>query len=137
MKKLILLGIIVFLGITLSACQSSENGSDAGKASTSSTPTKEAPVSYDGTWKTEGAEAIVAGDSIEVYILGDDTKSLFWKGTFPAPVNKVVTSVGDRDALDMSMMGSSETEKPFKVSKDKIEFDFSMMGTTKHVTVKR
>lgn len=136
MKKLIALLAIVFVAISLSACQSSGSGSDASNTPASSAPTKEAPMSLNGTWKADGFEAVIAADSIEVNIVSTDSKSLYWKGTFVSGTDKV-TSVGDREALDGSMLGSQDKDKVFNVDGDKISFEMSMMGTTKTVRLEK
>lgn len=144
MKKLIALFAVIFVGISLSACQSAENGSDASKPASkiaaapvaTPAPTKEAPVSLDGTWKAEGFEAVVAADSIEINIVSTDSESLYWKGTFASGTDKI-TSIADREALDASMLGSQDSEKVFAIDGDKITFKMSMMGTTKTIKLKK
>ena len=100
---------------------------------TTEAPTKE-PVSLEGSWSAEGVKAVVSDGIITVNIIDGDTSWLFWKGTFTSKTGTVLSN-GDRDALDSSMMGSTETQKPIKVNETTIEFDFSMMGATKHVIV--
>lgn len=142
MKKLIALLAVVFVGISLSACQSSDSGSDANKTVTSSVttassaPTKEAPVSLNGSWKAEGFAATIAADSIEINIVSTDSESLYWKGTFPSGTDKI-TSVADREALDASLLGSQDSDKVFNIDGDKITFKMSMMGTTKTIKLKK
>ena len=142
MKKLIALLAVVFVGLSLSACQSSDSGSDANKtatsvsSATSSIPTKEAPVSLNGSWKAEGIEAIIDADSIEISIVGDDNTAVYWKGTFKSGTDKI-TSIGDREVLDGSMLGSQDSDKVFNIDGDKITFTMSIMGTTKTVKLER
>lgn len=140
MKKLIALLAVVFVGISLSACQSSDSGSDANKTVsktvTSSAPTKEAPVSLNGTWKAEGFEAVIAADTIEINIVSTDSKSLYWKGTFSSGTDKI-TSIADTEALSMSLLGSQDSEKVFGIDGDKITFKMSMMGTTKTIRLEK
>jgi hypothetical protein len=140
MKKLISLLAVVLVAISLSACQSSGSGSDASKAPTSSVassaPTKEAPVSLNGSWKAEGLEAVVDADGIEISIVSADSTSLYWKGTFVTGTDKI-TSIGDREALDGSMLGSQDSDKVFNIDGDQITFKMSMMGTTKTIKLQR
>jgi hypothetical protein len=124
MKKLIALLAVVFVGMSLSACQPSENGTDA------------KPASLVGTWKADGFEATVAENSIEINIVSDDSKSLYWKGTFESGTNKI-TSIADREALDASMMGSQDSDKVFMIEGDKITFEMSMLGTTKTIKLEK
>lgn len=140
MKKLIALLAVVFVGISLSACQSSDRGSDASKPVSktvaTSTPTKEAPVSLNGSWKADGIEAIIDVDGIEISIVGNDSTSLYWKGTFPLGTDKI-TSIADREALDASILGSQDSNKVFAIDGDKITFKMSMMGTTKTIKLEK
>ena len=140
MKKLIALLAVVFVGISLSACQSSGSGSDASnpasKTVATSAPTKEAPVSLDGTWKADGFTATIASNSIEIHIVSTDSESLYWKGTFPSGIDKI-TSIADTEALSMSLLGSQDSEKVFSIDGNKITFKMSMMGTTKTVKLKK
>lgn len=135
MKKLIALLAVVFVGISLSACQASDSRTDA-PSKISASATKEAPVSLNGTWKAEGFEATIAADSIVINIVSTDSKSLYWKGTFSPSTDKVA-SVADRDALDASLLGSQDSDKVFVIDGDKITFEITMAGTTKTVKLEK
>jgi len=95
-----------------------------------------APTSHVGTWKADGFEANVTADAIEINIVGDDSKSLYWKGSFHEG-SDVVKSHADREALDASMLGSQDADKNFAVDDDQISFEMSMMGTTKTIHLKK
>ena len=143
MKKLVALLAIIFVGISLSACQSSGSGSDAKSSSSAPTasvapaaPTKEAPVSLNGVWKADGFEAVVDSSSIKISIVSADSTSLYWKGTFASGADKI-TSIGDREALDASMLGSQDANKVFNIDGEKITFKISMMGTTKMIKLEK
>lgn len=136
MKKLIALLAVVFIGITLSACGPAQNGSDGNKTTASSAPTKEAPVSLNGTWKDDVFEAEISDDLIVINIVNNDTKSLYWKGTFPTG-SDIIKSIADTEALSMSMLGSQDADKTFKVKDDTINFEMSIAGTTKTVHLKK
>jgi hypothetical protein len=126
MKKLMSLLAVVLVALSLSACQS-----------TSSAPIKEAPVSLNGSWKADGVEAVISTDSIKINLVSSDgAKSLYWKGTFPSGTDKI-TSVGDREALDITILGSPDKTKVFNVDGNKITFEISMMGTTKTVRLEK
>jgi hypothetical protein len=124
MKKLIAMLAVVLVGISLSACQSSDSGSDA------------KPASLVGAWKAEGLEATVAADSIEINFVSTESKSLYWKGTFASGTDKI-TSVGDREALDSAMLGSQDANKVFNIEGGKITFKITMLGTTKTVKLEK
>ena len=91
-----------------------------------------------GTWTADGFVAEVADNSIEINIVSTDSKSLYWKGTFPVADADKVVSKADTEALSMSMLGSQDAEKTFTVlSNDEIDFEMSMMGTTRIVHLRR
>lgn len=95
----------------------------------------------DGSYTdNEMFEAEVAQETIDIYIVdpASKTKSLYWRGTFDGkPSDNSVKSEADRPALDSSLLGSQDSSKTFTTENDEIEFDFTMMGTTKTVTLKR
>jgi osmotically-inducible protein OsmY len=136
MKKLSAIIAVLIAGTVLSACGPAQNGTDASKTSTTSSATKEAPVSLNGTWKDDAFEAEIADNSIVINIVSADSKSLYWKGTFPGN-SGTVTSAADTEALSMSMMGSQDAEKKFKIDGDQITFEMSIAGTTKTVHLKK
>jgi len=130
MRKLIIgiIGLAVLFGapLVLSGCGPAESSAAA-----------KAPASHAGTWKADGFEATVTASDITINIVGDDdSKSLYWKGTFHEG-NDVVKSHADREALDASMLGSQDSDKNFAVDDDQIAFEMSMMGTTKTIKLKK
>ena len=135
MRKFILIFIALFSAIFIAGCQSNSNGSDAPQAA-DTTQTQEAPVSLNGTWTAEGFVAEIGDDSITINLVGVDSSALYWKGTFPATGDTVV-SKADVEALSMSMMGSTDTEKTFTVAGDEISFPMSMMGVDTVVRLTR
>lgn len=119
--------------IALGACSSS-TPTETSAATSSSTSSK--PVSSVGTWKAEGFEAKITEDEIIVYIVMDNTKSLYWTGTFAEGVGEI-TSDADVEALASSMMGSQDETKKFQVSPHEITFEFTIMGTMSTVYLKK
>lgn len=97
--------------------------------------------SLEGVWLSEGGvvEATIGAGAIAVKIVDGETKSLFWKGTFPNSAQKgdILLSEADVEALSSSIMGSSELVKPFTYEGDEILFEFSMMGTSTVIHVKK
>ena len=98
--------------------------------------------SLEGVWVSEGDvpfEATVKSGTITVKIVDGETKSLFWQGTFPATAQEgdILLSEADVEALSSSLMGSSELVKPFTYEGDEINFEFSMMGTSTVIHVKK
>ena len=135
MRKLILLLPLAIIGLFFFTGCSSE---PAASTNNTAAPTKEATVNYDGQDKSDIFESEVIADVIDIYIVNEGTKSLYWQGTFkPASGDETFESVADRAALDASLMGSLDDKKVFKLDDGKITFDFSMMGTTKTVKMER
>ena len=99
-----------------------------------------APKSLAGSWKDGTFTATVDATSIEVYWTSDDTKSLYWVGTFDGnkkPKNGlVVVSTGDVNQMQDALMASQSTEKVFTYKDGTINFDLSVAGTqrTIHLT---
>ena len=95
-----------------------------------------------GVWLSEGDvpfEATIAAGTITVKIVDGEAKSLFWQGTFPNSAQKgdILLSEADVEALSASLMGSSELVKPFTYEGDEINFEFSMMGGSTVIHVKK
>lgn len=118
-------------------CGTEEQSSN--QTSTTDPKTTE-PVNYDGRWGAEGFEAVITPEIIEIQMVDEETatKGLYWLGTFPVEDGRdVVTSMADTAALEMSLLGSSEKMKLFKIVDDTIQFEMSMMGVTQTITLER
>lgn len=137
MHKLVALLAALVIPFALTGCGASETtgGTQSGTTTEAQAETK-APASLNGTWRAQGLEAVIADNSIEINIVGDDTRSLYWKGTFPAG-DESVKSMADTDALSSSMLGSQDAEKVFTVKDDQIDFEMSIAGTTKTVHLQK
>jgi len=104
------------------------------------------PVDLAGTWTSPAGDppqfvATVTDDQIEIQIVNDDTKGLYWKGTFPVPDGATgdvaVTSAADTEALSTSILGSGDASKTFTYAAGKLSFDFTMLGVTKTVAMSK
>lgn len=113
-----ILAVIMLTIVTLSGCSNTE----------------EAPTTTVGTYSDDKFRAVVEGDVIVIEILADDTKMLYWQGTWDDGETKVV-SAADRDALDASLMGSGADEKEFTVDGDSLEFEFQALGSKTNVSL--
>lgn len=122
MRKFITVFALLAIAITFSAC--TNEGAEA------------KPASLNGTWKADGFQAQIAENSIEVNIVGDETSSLYWKGTFPSGKD-IVKSVADKEALESSLLGSQDSEKVFTVTNDEIVFKITMLGTSMMVHLQK
>lgn len=121
-KFALLLAALFVIPMALSACGSTPS------------PASE-PQSLVGSWSADGFEALVTDHDITINLATDDTKGLYWTGTFPTPVNGTVTSTADREALDASLFGSGDATKNFSMKGENISFEFTIMGTTRTVTL--
>lgn len=104
----------------------------------SSKASSDQPTSSVGAYvnKEETIKANVTEDMIEIFLVADGSSALYWDGTWD-PKKEAVTSTADREALDSSLFGSQDDSKKFKVTKNGIGFEMSMMGVTKSVVLRR
>jgi hypothetical protein len=105
------------------------------------------PVSFTGAWTAQINEstfvATITGDGIEIqWNQGDDISALYWKGTFPAPLNVHkgdlfnVTSAGDTAAMADSMLASQNATKMFTYDNGTLSFELTVMGVKQTVHLK-
>jgi hypothetical protein len=80
-------------------------------------------------------EADVTKDQIEIFLVSEDSKSLYWSGTWSS--GDTVTSQANVKKLESSLLGSQNKSKEFAVGSDAISFKFSILGTTRDVTLER
>lgn len=101
------------------------------------------PYNPDGGWVNQGSgqsfEAEISSGEIEIYLILEGSKGLYWSGTFPTEVTpgETVTSEADVEALESSLFGSLDPTKDFNISGDSISYDFTIMGTTETIALKR
>ncbi len=143
--------IAIVLGLFLMAALTGCGGPDAPSANSVSTPASapaSAPeetsmINLDGTWKGGDPDfmfvATIKNDTISMQIDMGDTKALYWQGTFVSEVEEgtVITSAADTEALNASLLGSTEKTKEFITGSDVITFDFGAMGVTKTVNLEK
>lgn len=141
MKKILNLLLVLMLCIGLTACGSSNDN----EVNTKKEDDK--PLDLTGTWTSneEGMhqEAVINDDTIEVYWISDedDTKSLYWAGTYTAPTEATDkyswTSENDTEKTKGAMLASSAETKEFKYENNIISYEASAMGSTKTVKLER
>jgi hypothetical protein len=72
---------------------------------------------------------------------GGDTTSIYWVGTFVAPIDAtepfVWTSQRDAAATDSAMLASSDDTKEFTYEDDTISYKVSALGTTTTVKLQK
>lgn len=104
------------------------------------------PTDLTGTWATEDKdgsyqEAIITEDTIEINWVSEDSKSLYWAGTFTAPDKAVDeykwTSENDKEKTDAAMLASADETKDFSYKDGVISYEASAMGTTTTMKMER
>jgi len=106
-------------------------------------PSSTEPTDLTGKWSyskdTVQFEAEVKGGDIEVYLTLDDTKGLYWSGTFEneAVDGQEISSDADTAALDESLYGSTAESKDFTFTNGELHFDFTIMGTDTDISLRR
>lgn len=144
-KKLsAMLAVMAFAVVPLAAC----GDSVAPKPETAKTA--EAPADLKGNWKSDNSSdsanftAEITGNTITVHLVNAEqkTKALYWAGTYQAPTapgDYTWGSKNDTAQTSTSIVGSPDPTKKFAYNKANgtLAFDFSAMGVTKTVEMKR
>jgi hypothetical protein len=113
-----------------------------------SDPTPSPDLVMDGTWKsaeTAGSSfvATVKNNTITViWKMPDTSEGLYWVGDFPSKIISGAASTGvisnaDQAQLAKSVVGSQSEYKEFTYEGDVLSFDFTAMGVTKKVELKK
>ena len=142
MKKIITGIAILFLSTSLFGC-----------GNTSSAPTQsEQPKIPDltGEWKQINSKsddtyhaAKIESDSIEIYWVteSDETKALYWAGTFVAPetIDEPYSwdSENNKDKTDSALMASSSDTKTFTYEDGQISYEASALGVTQTIRLEK
>lgn len=95
-----------------------------------------------GSWiETTDSDAKMSAEitsgTIEVYWSADETRALYWSGTYAAPTEAGTytwSSVNNHDKTDSALLASGDDTKDFTYNSDgEITFDVTAMGVTKTV----
>lgn len=82
-------------------------------------------------------EAVIDGDQIEIDLLLDDVRGLYWVGDLDIngqiEDGDTLYSKADMEQLDMSLFGSLSPNKTFQYSDGKIGFTFEIRGTVHQI----
>lgn len=133
MKKAISAIIALALcGCALTACSGNNSEEEKGAA-----------PDLTGSWIETNTDsetkmsAEITSDTIEVYWSADETRALYWSGTYAAPTEAGTytwSSVNDHDKTDSALLASGDDTKDFTYNSDgEITFDVTAMGVTKTV----
>ena len=131
MKKMLCIALCALTVFTLVACGSKAGGTDKDEG-------KQPPV-LTGTWKQTNSEsddsyqeATITDSAIEVYWVADDTKALYWAGSFTAP-----TTADDTEKTSSALLASGDATKTFTYKDGTLSYEVTAMGVTKTVTMKK
>lgn len=139
--------VLVMAALCLTACGSAPAQQAVPVPSEEPTPAPAPDLS--GEWKQINADAdtyhaaAISGDSIEIYWVNpaNDTKSLYWAGTFTAPQDGaepyVWQSTNDKDKTSHALLASSDDEKTFTYEGGVISYEAAAMGVTKTVKLEK
>ena len=103
-----------------------------------------------GEWKQSNSNsddayqiATIQDDTIEVYWYteSDETKALYWAGTYIAPetADEPYTwdSTADHEKTDSALLASMDDTKTFTYESDQISYEVSAMGITQTVRLEK
>lgn len=113
-----------------------------------SAPTEPAgPADLNGEWKqTNGSEtnyqsATITDSTIEIYWVNEDSKSLYWAGTYVAPTDSAEPytwdSENDTEKTGSALLASGDPTKTFTYEDGIISYEASALGTTKTIKLER
>lgn len=152
-RKVIALVLSAILCFSMAACGETsgvESKNTAPNSIGSSQP--EEPVAPDlaGEWKQVNSKsedsyqtATIQGDTIEVYWVtaSDDTKALYWAGSFISPETAdepyVWQSENDTEKTSSALLASGDATKTFTYQDGQISYDVSAMGMTQTVKLEK
>ena len=129
----------ITMGIVLTACGGTVDAKSANK---------NAPKTLVGKWyqtnKVDGVmmtASVNRDNTIQVDMDNRDSRSIYWLGSFKSGKsprhNFSTTSTADQDALTMSIFGSGDPYKSFEYKNGTLSFEFTMMGTTSKVHLRK
>lgn len=80
--------------------------------------------------------AEISATTIDVYWSAEETRALYWSGTYDAPTKAGAytwTSINDHDKTRMALLASNDDTKDFTYDDGEITFDVTALGITKTV----
>lgn len=84
--------------------------------------------------------AEISQDMITINWSTDGTQALYWSGSFVVPAGSEITKTvisAASPANSTALMASGDPQKTFTVTRSEIQFDASMMGTTRRFSLRR
>ncbi len=155
-KRALTMIFAAFMAMFMAGCggnttgTNSTNASDkAGSAVVEDTADKPEIPDLTGEWKQVNSSsddnyqaATISGDAIEIYWVNeeDESKSLYWAGTFVAPETAAEyswDSENDHEKTDSAILASTDDKKTFTYKDGEISYEASALGTTKTIRLKK
>lgn len=138
MKKLLALILTVVMGISFAACGNKEPDVPA------------EPADLVGDWVQVNSNstdsyhiAVITDNEIEIYWYSeaDETKSLYWAGSFTAPTTAdepyTWESANNTEKTEMALLASSDPSKTFTYEDGQIKYEASALGTTQTIKLEK
>lgn len=138
MKKLLALILTVVIGVSFAACGNKEPD----------TPSE--PANLIGEWVQVNSNsedsyqvAVITDNEIEIYWYSeaDETKSLYWAGSFVAPTTAdepyTWESANNTEKTEMALLASGDPTKTFTYEDGQIKYEASAMGTTQTIKLEK
>lgn len=119
-----------------------KNESQESDNSTASANESEEIPDLSGNWEQEGkGESYQAGyisdDVIEIYWITDDSKALYWSGSYEAPTVKTDSfsweSKSDKEKTSTALLASLDDSKIFTYDSGKISYEVTVQGVTQTI----
>lgn len=104
------------------------------------------PVSFDGVWQSVEKpndmfrfSAIVADGVIEINIIDENSRALYWVGTAPETISSgdIFVSEADQEILGNALLGSLDSTKEFTYANEELTFEGGMMGVLQDFTLRK
>lgn len=145
MKKTVFCLLVFSLLFSFTSCGSSTSSDKSSEKS-------EQPKKFDlaGDWKqsNSGSDesyqiATIQDNTIEIfwYSEDDETKALYWSGTYAAPEDAtepyIWNSENDKEKTDGALMASGDDTKTFTYEDGEISYEVSALGITQTVRLQK
>lgn len=107
---------------------------------------KSAPPDLAGEWKQTNSSsdtsyqiATITQTTIEIYWVADNSKALYWAGTYTPGENTEFswTSENDHTKTDSAILASGDDTKTFTYKDGKISYDVTALGITTTVELEK
>lgn len=150
-KRALAMIFTAFMALSLAGCGSTSNTDNVDTADNSAVVEDEPEIpDLTGEWKQVNSSsddsyqtATISGDTIEVYWVSeeDESKSLYWAGTFITPDTADEPyswdSENDHEQTDSALLASTSDTKTFTYEDGQISYEASALGTTSTIRLEK